>query len=73
MSWLRRTPERHGPDWRRLWRYCRCGEPWGCRDQRRPATPALPPVATVRGRARPVNHGHFRAWNAPTAISDGAR
>ncbi|MGI5215684.1 hypothetical protein [Plantactinospora sp. CA-290183] len=44
MPWPRRKPHpvpyapRHRRDWRRLWRYCRCGHRWRCPDSRVPPT-----------------------------------
>lgn len=48
MSWLRNTPERHRRDWRRLWRYCRCGLRWGCPDWE--AVTALAPSPSPEAR-----------------------
>ncbi|MGI5213986.1 hypothetical protein [Plantactinospora sp. CA-290183] len=47
MTWFRRTPTtiRYAPlhhrDWRRFWRYCRCGLRWRCPDRIGPGAPAL--------------------------------
>ncbi|MDG4791663.1 hypothetical protein O7626_38210 [Micromonospora sp. WMMD1102] len=38
----RATANRHRRDWRRLWRYCRCGLRWRCPD-RLVSTPLTPP------------------------------
>ncbi|MFD0974523.1 hypothetical protein [Plantactinospora endophytica] len=39
---------RHRRDWRRLWRYCRCGYRWRCPDSvelvPRPYEPTVPPL-----------------------------
>ncbi|MBE1486815.1 hypothetical protein H4W31_002453 [Plantactinospora soyae] len=53
MSWLRHTPERHRRDWRRLWRYCRCGLRWGCPDWE--AVAALAPIPPPSPQARPAD------------------
>ncbi|MBE1488798.1 hypothetical protein [Plantactinospora soyae] len=42
MKGIRRTKARHRRDWRRLWRYCRCGYRWRCLD-------GQPPPSRVRG------------------------
>lgn len=56
MRWSRRTPGRlrfaplHRRDWRRFWRYCRCGLRWACPDRFTPEPPplgVLPAPATV--------------------------
>jgi len=50
MTLWRRLRPYHRRDWRRLWRYCRCGWPWRCPDSAEmiPAPyrplPPLPPV-----------------------------
>ena len=78
MRWPRRTPKRHRRDWRRLWRYCRCGFRWRCPDDvdliPMPYPPPDPLPGQVREvtpdpappppRARPMNRG--TGWNAPT-------
>jgi hypothetical protein len=50
----------HRRDWRRLWRYCRCGLRWPCLDRNSPA----PGEPRVIGTATPP----LPAWAAaPTA------
>ncbi|MEO3748118.1 hypothetical protein [Plantactinospora sp. B5E13] len=54
----------HQPDWRRLWRYCRCGAPWGCLGTVPPDSAVLAALdqllADARTRTRPPNPGRFR-------------
>ncbi|MEE6257848.1 hypothetical protein [Plantactinospora sonchi] len=45
----------HHPDWRRLWRYCRCGAPWGCLDTVPPGSAVL---AALDRLLNDVAHGH---------------
>ncbi|WP_203856617.1 hypothetical protein [Plantactinospora mayteni] len=71
---------RHRRDWRRWWRYCRCGLCWRCCPDRgrsvlvhlvlrRPDAP--PQLASVGGpppRPLPRNHNSRFGLNAPTLI-----
>ncbi|MEE6309662.1 hypothetical protein V1634_22780 [Plantactinospora veratri] len=77
MRWFRRTPRIHRRDWRRLWRYCRCGHPWGCLGTLPPTVPeAEPPMPvppsprpSVRRRVRPANRGgYLRDLDLPTRV-----
>ncbi|GAB3986915.1 hypothetical protein GCM10027615_80280 [Plantactinospora veratri] len=46
---------RHRRDWRRLWRYCRCGFRWRCPDSVEPIpmpyAPKVPPLSPAEYRA----------------------
>ncbi|MFY1692036.1 hypothetical protein [Plantactinospora sp. WMMB782] len=48
MKRSRRIRARHRRDWRRLWRYCRCGYRWRCPDSPElvpmPYAPTVPPL-----------------------------
>ncbi|MEQ4300957.1 hypothetical protein ABNF97_06120 [Plantactinospora sp. B6F1] len=61
----RTTPKRHRRDWRRLWRYCRCGLRWRCPDRlaAAPPTPVPPPPPAARP-ARATNQR--RGWDSAT-------
>ncbi|MFC6023077.1 hypothetical protein ACFP2T_43865 [Plantactinospora solaniradicis] len=59
MKRIHRTLPHHRRDWRRLWRYCRCGYRWRCPDSVElvpmPYLPTVPPLdrATYRAAVRP--------------------
>ncbi|MEO3928070.1 hypothetical protein ABGB07_30015 [Micromonosporaceae bacterium B7E4] len=68
MGPIRRHRPRHRRDWRRLWRYCRCGWRWRCPDSLdlvpMPYAPTVPPldrasyrVAVTRGAPEPGTPG----------------
>lgn len=58
----------HRPEWRRLWRYCRCGLRWPCPDRHYPG-PVVPPypmglgnLPHPRERVLPANRSGRRRW-----------
>lgn len=70
---------RHRRDWRRLWRYCRCGFRWRCPDSIElvpmPYAPKVPPLApaTYRATVRASTHGGVAADNPPPPARPRAR
>jgi hypothetical protein len=53
MRFGRRTKPHHRRDWRRLWRYCRCGWRWRCPDSvELVPMPYPPPPPPARDRMR---------------------
>ncbi|MBE1488768.1 hypothetical protein [Plantactinospora soyae] len=55
MKWLLRPRPRHRRDWRRFWRYCRCGFRWACPDSvgrvPMPYEPCVRPLTAAEYRA----------------------
>ncbi|MBF9128096.1 hypothetical protein I0C86_03680 [Plantactinospora sp. S1510] len=77
MKRIRRTRARHRRDWRRLWRYCRCGYRWRCPDSVElvpmPYLPTVPPPRTRTTNQRTAGHLAGRRGNLPPARPERSR
>ncbi|MFC6019047.1 hypothetical protein ACFP2T_22905 [Plantactinospora solaniradicis] len=61
MKWRCRIKPRHRRDWRRLWRYCRCGFRWRCPDSvELVPMPYLPPPDPPLDTRAPNSRFPFR-------------